>query len=173
MLTTTSRTHRAHQDVEDATLPAMPPLRTTADTPATGETLFAPPLGPNDMGKSDTFKKRRGPVSCAGTYSPPRVHGAQPEEGVECRRLKLKCDRRLPCSTCSKRGCAAICPNGTPVGLLYNCTSVPTNLQAPLLQAPANGASPCVSSPQKADKHAARFVLADTEQLHEKISQVC
>ncbi|EJD46867.1 hypothetical protein AURDEDRAFT_86868 [Auricularia subglabra TFB-10046 SS5] len=43
----------------------------------------------------DDGKKRRGPVSCA-----------------ECRRLKLKCDRKLPCSSCLKRGCAAICPNG-------------------------------------------------------------
>ncbi|EJD46866.1 hypothetical protein AURDEDRAFT_184122 [Auricularia subglabra TFB-10046 SS5] len=42
-------------------------------------------------------KKRhsRGPLSCA-----------------ECRRLKLKCDRKTPCSSCLKRGCAAICPSG-------------------------------------------------------------
>ncbi|EJD35923.1 hypothetical protein AURDEDRAFT_188566 [Auricularia subglabra TFB-10046 SS5] len=40
-------------------------------------------------------KRNRPTVSCA-----------------ECRRLKLKCDRRVPCSSCSKRGCAALCPNG-------------------------------------------------------------
>ncbi|EJD46940.1 hypothetical protein AURDEDRAFT_184166 [Auricularia subglabra TFB-10046 SS5] len=64
-------------------------------------------------------KRRRGPgpVSCA-----------------ECRRLKLKCDRKLPCSSCFKRGCAAICPNGT------------------LAAGPGN-----------------RFVLADTQHLHDKI----
>ncbi|ETW86659.1 hypothetical protein HETIRDRAFT_308468 [Heterobasidion irregulare TC 32-1] len=27
-------------------------------------------------------------------------------------RLKLRCDRKVPCETCTKRGCAAICPNG-------------------------------------------------------------
>ncbi|KAL1745949.1 hypothetical protein HDZ31DRAFT_35219 [Schizophyllum fasciatum] len=32
---------------------------------------------------------------------------------AECRRLKVKCDRTIPCSTCVKRGCAALCPNGT------------------------------------------------------------
>ncbi|MBW0507683.1 hypothetical protein O181_047398 [Austropuccinia psidii MF-1] len=32
---------------------------------------------------------------------------------AECRRLKLKCDRTWPCSSCTKRGCARICPEGT------------------------------------------------------------
>ncbi|CAH7677366.1 fungal-specific transcription factor domain-domain-containing protein [Phakopsora pachyrhizi] len=32
---------------------------------------------------------------------------------AECRRLKLKCDRVWPCSSCTKRGCARICPEGT------------------------------------------------------------
>ncbi|KZV86282.1 hypothetical protein EXIGLDRAFT_653392 [Exidia glandulosa HHB12029] len=76
-----------------------------------------PPVAANELHKADEYKKRRGPVSCA-----------------ECRRLKLKCDRKVPCSSCSKRGCAAICPNGT------------------LTAGPGN-----------------RFVLADTQQLHEKI----
>lgn len=34
----------------------------------------------------------------------------------ECRRLKLKCDRQWPCSSCKRRGCAAICPDGTMKG---------------------------------------------------------
>ncbi|KAG0149166.1 hypothetical protein CROQUDRAFT_40225 [Cronartium quercuum f. sp. fusiforme G11] len=32
---------------------------------------------------------------------------------AECRRLKLKCDRVWPCGSCTKRGCARICPEGT------------------------------------------------------------
>ncbi|KAF8524452.1 fungal-specific transcription factor domain-containing protein [Gautieria morchelliformis] len=32
---------------------------------------------------------------------------------AECRRLKLKCDRVFPCSSCRKRGCDALCPNGS------------------------------------------------------------
>ncbi|KAH7914825.1 fungal-specific transcription factor domain-containing protein [Hygrophoropsis aurantiaca] len=31
----------------------------------------------------------------------------------ECRRSKLKCDRVFPCQSCVRRGCAAICPDGT------------------------------------------------------------
>ncbi|KAH7886399.1 hypothetical protein F5I97DRAFT_1937249 [Phlebopus sp. FC_14] len=27
--------------------------------------------------------------------------------------LKLRCDRKVPCETCLKRGCASICPNGS------------------------------------------------------------
>ncbi|KZV99214.1 hypothetical protein EXIGLDRAFT_725850 [Exidia glandulosa HHB12029] len=79
--------------------------------------VYIPPVAANELHKGDEPKRRRGPVSCA-----------------ECRRLKLKCDRKVPCSSCCKRGCAAICPNGT------------------LTAGPGN-----------------RFVLADTEHLHEKI----
>ncbi|KIL65922.1 hypothetical protein M378DRAFT_124945 [Amanita muscaria Koide BX008] len=32
---------------------------------------------------------------------------------AECRRLKVKCNRKVPCSSCVRRGCSKICPNGT------------------------------------------------------------
>lgn len=41
-------------------------------------------------------RRARGELSCA-----------------ECRRLKLKCDKKLPCSSCVRRGCPSICPNGS------------------------------------------------------------
>ncbi|KIJ63650.1 hypothetical protein HYDPIDRAFT_113150 [Hydnomerulius pinastri MD-312] len=41
-------------------------------------------------------KRTRGEIACA-----------------ECRRLKARCDKRVPCSTCVKRGCGMLCPNGT------------------------------------------------------------
>ncbi|KAG7097069.1 hypothetical protein E1B28_004456 [Marasmius oreades] len=41
-------------------------------------------------------RRARGEIACA-----------------ECRRLKLKCDRRVPCSSCVRRGCPSICPNGS------------------------------------------------------------
>ncbi|EKM81972.1 hypothetical protein AGABI1DRAFT_70548 [Agaricus bisporus var. burnettii JB137-S8] len=56
---------------------------------------------------------------------------------AECRRLKLKCSRVFPCSNCVKKGCAAICPEGS------------------LTTGKGN-----------------RFVLANTEVLHEKINQL-
>jgi len=31
---------------------------------------------------------------------------------IRCR-LKLKCDKSVPCSSCTRRGCPSICPNGT------------------------------------------------------------
>ncbi|KAG9313765.1 hypothetical protein JVU11DRAFT_6124 [Chiua virens] len=62
-------------------------------------------------------KRNRGVMSCA-----------------ECRRLKLKCDKTVPCSSCKRRGCSAICPNG-----------------------------------KLTTGQGTRFVLADTEKLHEKI----
>ncbi|KAJ6598179.1 fungal-specific transcription factor domain-containing protein [Mycena vulgaris] len=40
-------------------------------------------------------KRSRGEVSCA-----------------ECRRLKIKCDKQIPCQSCVRRGCSALCPNG-------------------------------------------------------------
>ncbi|KAH7922442.1 hypothetical protein BV22DRAFT_1037465 [Leucogyrophana mollusca] len=42
------------------------------------------------------LKRARGEISCA-----------------ECRRLKLKCDKKLPCGSCVRRGCPTICPNGS------------------------------------------------------------
>ena len=32
---------------------------------------------------------------------------------AECRRLKIRCDRTVPCSTCVKRGCDMLCPNSS------------------------------------------------------------
>ncbi|KLO09687.1 hypothetical protein SCHPADRAFT_555303 [Schizopora paradoxa] len=47
--------------------------------------------------KQDVHQKMlRGNIACA-----------------ECRRLKQRCDRKLPCSTCIQRKCEAICPIGT------------------------------------------------------------
>ncbi|KAI8981352.1 hypothetical protein BD414DRAFT_419588 [Trametes punicea] len=37
--------------------------------------------------------------------------GRVPVSCAECRRLKLRCDRKVPCETCTKRGCAALCPD--------------------------------------------------------------
>ncbi|KZV65070.1 hypothetical protein PENSPDRAFT_745213 [Peniophora sp. CONT] len=42
------------------------------------------------------MKRSRGEISCA-----------------ECRRLKIKCDKSIPCQSCQRRGCAALCPNGS------------------------------------------------------------
>ncbi|KAF8172439.1 fungal-specific transcription factor domain-containing protein [Pholiota molesta] len=47
-------------------------------------------------GRELELKRNRGSVSCA-----------------ECRRLKIKCDKQIPCQSCQRRGCAALCPNGS------------------------------------------------------------
>ncbi|KAK0485844.1 hypothetical protein IW261DRAFT_1452380 [Armillaria novae-zelandiae] len=39
------------------------------------------------------LRRIRGQLSCA-----------------ECRRLKLKCDKHIPCASCARRGCESICP---------------------------------------------------------------
>ncbi|EIW58721.1 uncharacterized protein TRAVEDRAFT_123989 [Trametes versicolor FP-101664 SS1] len=66
-----------------------------------------------------------------------RKRGATRLSCAECRRLKLRCDRAIPCGSCVKRGCAAICPDGS------------------LTTGKGN-----------------RFVLASTQDLHEKINQL-
>ncbi|KAJ7244957.1 hypothetical protein C8J57DRAFT_1363463 [Mycena rebaudengoi] len=45
--------------------------------------------------KDIELKRLRGELSCA-----------------ECRRLKLKCDKSVPCGSCVRRGCQSICPCG-------------------------------------------------------------
>ncbi|TFK26171.1 hypothetical protein FA15DRAFT_637937 [Coprinopsis marcescibilis] len=67
-----------------------------------------------------------------------RRKGATRLSCAECRRLKLRCDRAIPCSSCVKRGCGAICPDGS------------------LTTGQGN-----------------RFVLATTQELHEKINELC
>ncbi|KDR81325.1 hypothetical protein GALMADRAFT_116293 [Galerina marginata CBS 339.88] len=47
-------------------------------------------------GRELELKRNRVQVSCA-----------------ECRRLKIKCDKQIPCQSCQRRGCAALCPNGS------------------------------------------------------------
>ncbi|KAH8997103.1 fungal-specific transcription factor domain-containing protein [Lactarius hatsudake] len=42
------------------------------------------------------MKRNRREISCA-----------------ECRRLKIKCDKQIPCQSCQRRGCASLCPNGS------------------------------------------------------------
>ncbi|KXN81523.1 hypothetical protein AN958_04460 [Leucoagaricus sp. SymC.cos] len=66
-----------------------------------------------------------------------RRKGATRLSCAECRRLKLRCDRAVPCSSCVKRGCGAICPDGS------------------LTTGQGN-----------------RFVLASTQELHEKITEL-
>ncbi|KAJ4489995.1 hypothetical protein J3R30DRAFT_16350 [Lentinula aciculospora] len=51
---------------------------------------------PKSTQNTKATKRIRGEIACA-----------------ECRRLKIKCDRLVPCSTCVKRGCQTLCPNGT------------------------------------------------------------
>ncbi|KAI0260057.1 hypothetical protein BC834DRAFT_1013816 [Gloeopeniophorella convolvens] len=70
--------------------------------------------------REQEWKRSRGAIACA-----------------ECRRLKLKCDKSVPCASCKRRGCASICPNGSLV-----------------------------------TGQGTRFVLADTDRLHNKITDM-
>ncbi|KAG7451871.1 uncharacterized protein BT62DRAFT_959771 [Guyanagaster necrorhizus] len=69
---------------------------------------------------------------------PRRKPGRVPTSCSECRRLKLRCDKNVPCEKCVSRGCGAICPDGS-------LTSGKGN----------------------------RLILANTEQLHERIEHLC
>ncbi|KZV88197.1 hypothetical protein EXIGLDRAFT_651422 [Exidia glandulosa HHB12029] len=65
------------------------------------QSVFSQYADPNDTSSSilarpPKQRRRREVLACA-----------------ECRRLKLKCDRQWPCSTCKRRGCASICPSGS------------------------------------------------------------
>ncbi|KAJ7511773.1 fungal-specific transcription factor domain-containing protein [Mycena galericulata] len=64
--------------------------------------------------------------------------GRVPTSCAECRRLKLRCDKNVPCGKCVSRGCGSICPDG-------QLTSGKGN----------------------------RLVLANTEELHERIENLC
>ncbi|KAJ7083350.1 fungal-specific transcription factor domain-containing protein [Mycena belliarum] len=80
------------------------------------------------MGVSPKDKEER------GRKKPGRV----PTSCAECRRLKLRCDKNVPCGKCVARGCGSICPDG-------QLTSGKGN----------------------------RLVLANTEELHNRIEHLC
>ncbi|KAI0305952.1 hypothetical protein B0F90DRAFT_1623878 [Multifurca ochricompacta] len=86
---------------------------------------------------SSPSSKRRDP-SPTPEPAKKRRRGATRLSCAECRRLKLRCDRGIPCGSCVKRGCGAICPDGS------------------LTTGQGN-----------------RFVLASTQELHEKITELC
>ncbi|KAF6761160.1 fungal-specific transcription factor domain-containing protein [Ephemerocybe angulata] len=46
--------------------------------------------------------------------------GRTPTSCAECRRLKLRCDKNVPCEKCVSRGCAEICPNGVMASIKGN-----------------------------------------------------
>ncbi|KZT25731.1 hypothetical protein NEOLEDRAFT_1064791, partial [Neolentinus lepideus HHB14362 ss-1] len=82
--------------------------------------VSAGPSRKSDRQRTYDAKRARGEISCA-----------------ECRRLKIKCDKNIPCNACVRRGCANICPNGSLSG-----------------------------------GQGTRLILADTETLHRKITQL-
>ena len=87
------------------------------------------------------------------------------------RRLKLRCDRHVPCGSCVKRGCGAICPDGMHIWSLpdsrYNCPTTGS-----LTTGQGNRYAPCHSQIVVGPHTRSRFVLASTAELHEKISDL-
>ncbi|KAI5997750.1 hypothetical protein EDC04DRAFT_2584967, partial [Pisolithus marmoratus] len=56
----------------------------------------------------------RDPGELDGTYAPEtgRKRNSRQMACAECTRLKIKCDKQIPCQSCHRRGRAALCPNG-------------------------------------------------------------
>ncbi|PPQ66791.1 hypothetical protein CVT24_008700 [Panaeolus cyanescens] len=75
--------------------PSESPLSPGHSRPSHPESFHDAPL-PKIRPPNKATRRIRGEIACA-----------------ECRRLKIRCDRTIPCSTCVKRGCGALCPNGT------------------------------------------------------------
>ncbi|KAH9044225.1 fungal-specific transcription factor domain-containing protein [Lactarius hengduanensis] len=106
-------------------------------TPCFNPCFASHPLSSVPTPMSTPSPKRRDP-SPGPEPAKKRRRGATRLSCAECRRLKLRCDRGIPCGSCLKRGCGAICPDGS------------------LTTGQGN-----------------RFVLASTQELHEKITELC
>ncbi|WRT64573.1 uncharacterized protein IL334_001505 [Kwoniella shivajii] len=78
------------------------------------ETMRPPPLPlPKPINNEGSSKTPAGVVKQVnGAKLDKEKTGRQSFSCAECRRLKLKCSREWPCTSCEKRGCAQICPNG-------------------------------------------------------------
>ncbi|WVN87270.1 uncharacterized protein L203_102447 [Cryptococcus depauperatus CBS 7841] len=73
------------------------------------EGSMRPPALPIKKGSSLVNEKKPAAKAVKGDKE---KTGRQSFSCAECRRLKLKCSREWPCTSCEKRGCAQICPNG-------------------------------------------------------------
>ncbi|KAH9931591.1 fungal-specific transcription factor domain-containing protein [Fomitopsis serialis] len=115
--------------------------------------------------QEQAFKRARGAISCA-----------------ECRRLKLKCDKTVPCSSCKRRGCSSICPNGslttgqgTRLGHLLGSRpdfSGGLSFQSGQdLRVAEQAFSRMIMGPVWACTEL-EFILADTDRLHRKIAEM-
>lgn len=75
-----------------------------------------------------------------------------PHACAECKRLKLRCDKKIPCSACVRRGCPQICPDGQLTAgrgtrsVMYSIGSWNRGLTPPF----------------------GRFILSNTKELHEE-----
>ncbi|KAI5987123.1 hypothetical protein EDD15DRAFT_1511736 [Pisolithus albus] len=75
----------------------MPPVPTRPKLKHRSSRRDLEELGFDDSHAREIEQKRNsGQISCA-----------------ECRRLKIKCDKQIPCQSCQRRGCSALCPNGS------------------------------------------------------------
>lgn len=92
------------------------------------------------------------------------------------KRLKLRCDRAIPCGSCVKRGCAAICPDGAwrhcPHFTLPSNHAENPQARCKLAKAIGNYRRHPVDDCYSSATSASRFVLASTQDLHEKISEL-
>ena len=80
-----------------------------------------PPPPPADDPNNPQKKRKRGATRlscaecrrCVSFLALPIISNID-DDGISslCHRLKLRCDRAVPCGSCLKRGCAAICPDG-------------------------------------------------------------
>jgi hypothetical protein len=68
------------------------------------------------MNTTRSSSSAKGPTAVRGSESGKapkrRKPGRVPTACAECRRLKLRCNRQVPCEKCESRGCGAICPDG-------------------------------------------------------------
>ncbi|KAH7913978.1 fungal-specific transcription factor domain-containing protein, partial [Hygrophoropsis aurantiaca] len=87
--------YQLHHNPPELSIPSRAPKRprNASDLSPDDHHASVAPDDPSSTSRKTHTKKQ--PLSCA-----------------ECRRLKLKCDRVFPCQSCSKRGCAEICPDG-------------------------------------------------------------
>lgn len=75
------------------------------------EAHFAPSKRKRKRPTNESSMSTRDEMSCqmpVGASSPAPAE----RSCAECRRLKLRCSRTWPCSSCVKRNCAALCPDG-------------------------------------------------------------
>lgn len=117
-------------------------------------------------------KRVRGQIACAECRRFLQIRLITQPRHSQSPRLKVRCDRKIPCSSCIRRGCSAVCPNRRSCSCI-SILAVNVSIRQELLRMVKEvGMLTLFRFTHLMNARSHRFILSDTADLHLKISEM-